>query len=93
MSLGGDVITLKIENPEIEQVLFKFANSQKKQMEEVAIEAIREFITSFNISYTKKNVSEHKHVIHKEYDDSLTDDVALEHIQNSAEYIHNLRRH
>lgn len=86
------MITLKIENPEIEEVLFKFAKSQKRHVEDIAAEAIRQFITSFDISYTKKDVSVHRHLIQKEFDVSKTDDVALEHIQDSAEYIHNLRR-
>jgi hypothetical protein len=34
----------------------------------------------------------HIHKIEYEYDDDLCDDVALTHIQDSAKYIHDLRR-
>ena len=34
----------------------------------------------------------HMHVINKDYDADDVDDIALQHIQNSAEYIHNQRR-
>jgi len=45
-----------------------------------------------NIEYTKKDVTKYMHIIEKEFDIKQTDDTALEHIQDSANYIHNLRR-
>jgi hypothetical protein len=42
--------------------------------------------------YEKRNVNTHTKLIKKEFDESLCDDIALTHIQNSADYIHNLRR-
>ena len=44
------------------------------------------------IAYAEKNVDDHKHVIQKDYDVDNTDNIALDHIHDSAEYIHNLRR-
>ncbi len=86
------MITLNINNPEIEQGLSELSDIKKQQLEEVATQAIQQFINSFKIQYKKKDVSKHSHIIQKEYNDSQTNDIALEHIQNSAEYIHNLRR-
>lgn len=86
------MITLNIDDPGIEQGLSELLDIKKQQLEEVATEAIQQFINSFKIQYKKKDVSKHSHIIQKQYDDSKTNDIALEHIENSAEYIHNLRR-
>ncbi len=89
------MITLKIDNQETEKKLLAFVKAQKKSIDEVTIEAIQQFMLSFkgnDITYAKKNVDDHKHVIQKNYDVDNTDNIALEHIHNSAEYIHNLRR-
>ncbi|TXL09857.1 hypothetical protein BMR05_16675, partial [Methylococcaceae bacterium HT4] len=86
------MINLRIENAEMEQKLAEVAKSQKKNIEDVAIKAINNFLNSIQkkkIIYNKKNVTEHMHVIHKEYD---VDDVALQHIKNSKEYIHLQRK-
>jgi hypothetical protein len=42
--------------------------------------------------YKKRNVKTHSKLLKKEFDENLCDDIALTHIQNSADYIHNLRR-
>ncbi len=89
------MITLKIENPEIENKLINFVKTQKKDLEEIAIEAIQQFINSLQakeIEYKKKDVTKYMHVIEKEYDIKQADETALEHIEDSAKYIHNLRR-
>ena len=89
------MINLKIENAEIERKLTEIAESQKKNIEDVAIKAISNFLNSIQkqkFIYNKKNVTEHMHVIHKEYDVDNVDGVALQHIQNSKEYIHLKRR-
>ena len=86
---GKLMIILKIENLEVEHQLTEFAKLQKKDIEDVAIKAIKNFLDSAHkqkFIYDKKNVTEHMHVIHKEYD------VALQHIHDSADYIHNQRR-
>ena len=89
------MITLKIDNQETEKELLAFVKAQKKSIDEVTIEAIQQFMLSFKgsgITYTKKNVDNHKHVIQKNYDVDNTDNITLDHIHDSAEYIHNLRR-
>ena len=89
------MLNLKIENAEIERKLTEIAESQKKNIEDVAIKAISSFLNSIQkqkFIYNKKNVTEHMHVIHKEYDVDNVDGVALQHIQNSKEYIHLKRR-
>ena len=86
------MLTLKIENVEIEHQLAEIAEQQKKDIEDVAIKAIKNYLDSAKkqkFIYNKKNVTKHMHVIHKDYD---VDDIALQHIQNSAEYVHNQRR-
>jgi len=42
--------------------------------------------------YVKKDPMKYIHKIEYEYDDDLCDDVALTHIEDSAKYIHDLRR-
>jgi len=42
--------------------------------------------------YAKKDPMQYIHKIEYEYDDDLCDDVALTHIEDSAKYIHDLRR-
>jgi hypothetical protein len=89
------MIILKIENPEIENKLINFVKTQKKELEEVVVEAIQQLINSLQINeiqYTKKDVTKYMHIIEKDFDIKQTDDTALEHIQDSANYIHNLRR-
>ena len=44
------------------------------------------------IEYRKKDVTKHMHIIRKEFDDEICDERALEHITDSASYIHRLRR-
>jgi len=90
-----NMTTLKIENPEIENKLINFVKTQKKDLEEVAIEAIQQFINSLQAKetkYKKKDVTKYMHVIEKDYDIKQADDTALEHIEDSAKYIHDLRR-
>ena len=89
------MLTLKIENVEIEHQLAEIAEQQKKDIEDVAIKAIKNYLDSAKkqkFIYNKKNVTKHMHVIHKDYDADDVDDIALQHIQNSAEYVHNQRR-
>jgi len=86
------MIILNINDPEIEKELTKFSGIKKQHLEKIASDAIRQFINSFNISYKKKDVTKHSHIILKDFDADQTDDIALDHIQNSDVYIHNLRR-
>jgi len=86
------MMTLKIDNIEVEKKLIQFANKQKKEPEILVIEAIQQFIKSHRIKYKIKDVTKYMHVIKNNYDLPETDNVALDHIKDSAKYIHNLRR-
>ena len=87
-------ITLKIDNSDIEKELKEFIKGQK----EITLEALNKFINSFKkedkIIYNKKDPKKHSHKI--EYIDidneDLSDVKPYHHIQDSGEYIHNLRQ-
>ena len=90
------MLTLKIDNSELESKFIEFAKSQKKAVEEVAVDAMNYFMSmkkeSNGITYTKKDPLKHMRKITYEYDESMCDEVALTHIEDSAKYIHDLRR-
>ena len=85
-------ITLKIDNLDMEKQLKAFIQEQK----EVTIEALKSFLNSFHkedkLIYKKKDPREHSRIIKREYNLEDVDDVALLHIQDSAKYVHDLRR-
>ena len=91
------MLAIKIENKEFESQFLEFVKSQKKTVDDVALDAIKKFMDSNSkkekkLVYTKKDPMKHIHKIVREYDESMCDDVALTHIQDSASYIHNMRR-
>lgn len=91
------MLSIKINNPEIENKFYEYAKSQKKAIEEVAAEAIKYFIETHKqepqLSYTKKDPLKHLNKIQYEDDGEDLSDVSLyKHIENSAEYVHNFRR-
>jgi len=57
------MLTLKIENSELENKFIEFAKSQKKAVEEVAVDAMTYFMSmkkeSKGITYTKKDPLKH----------------------------------
>jgi len=86
-------ITLKIDNSDIEKELKEFIKGQK----EVTLEALNKFINSFKkkkkIKYKKKNI--YKHISTIKYNDNEPRDENIKlytHVEDSGEYIHNLRR-
>ncbi len=89
-------IVLNIENQELEDTLKRYAKQHKKKIEQVAIDAIKqfaEFINNNKIEYKQRDVTKHMHVIKKELDDENLDDVVpYSYIQDSAEHIRELRR-
>ncbi len=89
------MITLKIDNKEVEANLLEFKKLEKRKLEDIAIEAIKQFFFSLKkdkLNFKKKDVTKHMHIIEKNIDTEQSDDVVLEHIEDSAKYIHNLRR-
>ncbi len=89
------MITLKIENPEIEIKLMDFVKNQNQKLEDVTIEAIKQFISSFEddkLIYQKKDVKQHIHTLKVEYDDKNLENVKpYSHVSDSAKYIKDLR--
>ena len=92
------VLTFKIENSELENKFLEVAKNQKKAVEDVILDAMKYFINTQKedkkdkLVYTKKDPLKHLHKIERDYDEDMCDDVALTHIEDSASYIHNLRR-
>ena len=90
-------VTFKIENPnQLEKQLFDFLKQQKQDLEEVTVEALNNFINSFQqketFSYKKKDPKKHSRIIKRDYNVDDVDEFALTHIEDSGKYIHDLRR-
>ena len=85
-------ITLKIDNPDIEEQLKQFIKEKK----EITLEGLSSFLNSFykekKLLYKKKDPRKHSRIIKREYNPDDVDEVALLHIEDSAKYIHDLRR-
>jgi len=89
-------LIINIDNKEFEDSLQEFAKKHKKALEQVAIDAIKQFIgiSDKKIKYTKKDVTKHMHII----EDQISEEVDLDnvkpysHIEDSAKYIKELRR-
>ena len=90
------MLTLKIENKELENNFLEFAKSQKRAVEDIAIDAMKYFMNmqkEDKLVYQKKDPLKHLHKIKYEYDnEDLSDIRPFDHIEDSARYIHNLRR-
>ena len=90
------MLTFKIENSELENKFLEVAKSQKKAVEDVVLDAMKYFINmqkEDKLVYTKKDPLKHLHKIEREYDDEdLSDVKPFDHIEDSAKYIHDLRR-
>jgi len=89
-------ITVKIDNPDLEQRLIEFVKQQKQDLEEVTIEALKSFIDLFHqkkkFNFEKKDPRKHSRIIKRDYNEKDVDEVALLHIEDSAKYVHDLRR-
>jgi hypothetical protein len=98
--LQGDImeIILKIDNPNmLEKQLFDFLKQQKEEFKDITIEALSSFINNFHkqgsLNYKKKDISKNLSLI--TFDDNEPRDKSIklyQHIEDSGEYIHNLRR-
>lgn len=90
------MLAIKIDNPEIENRFKQYAKQTKKSLEDVVGDALKSFLDTQRLDeeliYTKKDPLKHLKKIERNYDDSLCDEVALTHIKDSAEYVHELRR-
>ena len=90
------MLTFKIENAELENKFLEVARNQKKAVEDVVIEAMKYFINmqkEDKLVYTKKDPLKHLRKIEVDLDDEdLSDVKPFDHIEDSAKYIHDLRR-
>lgn len=90
------MLAIKIDNPDMEDRFRQYAAQQRKSVEDLINDALKMFLDTQKkdqkFIYTKKDPIQHLHQIAREYDDDFCDEIALEHIENSAEYVHNLRR-
>ena len=86
-------VTLKIDNPnELEQQLFEFLKQQKKELEEVTIEALTSFLSSFKkeekLYFKKKDPRKHSRKIEfiDDENEDLSDVKPYAHIEDSGQY-------
>ena len=90
------MLAIKIDNPEIESRFREYAKQQKKGLEDIASEAIKIFLDMQKgedaLVYIKKDPNKHLTKINRQYDKEYCDTVALTHIEDSAKYVHDLRR-
>ncbi len=88
------MITLKINNAELERQLLEFIKIQKEDLETVATQAIQNFINAWQekpLNHQKKDVNKHVHVIQKNCDETLDEIKPYRHVKDSASYIKELR--
>jgi hypothetical protein len=91
------MLAIKIDNPEIESKFREYAKQQKKAIEDVVSEAMKLFLDTHKkadeIVYSKKDPMQHISKIKYEDDGEDLSDVKLyTHVEDSAKYIHDLRR-
>ena len=91
------MLAIKIDNPEIESRFKQYAKQQKKGIEDLVSEAMKLFLEIHKkddeLIYIKQNPMQH--IVKSDYEDdgeSLDDVRPYAHIEDSAKYIHNLRR-
>jgi hypothetical protein len=91
------MLAIKIDNPEIENRLREYAKQQKKAIEDLVNDAMKLFLETHQkddtLIFTKKDPM--KHIVKTDFEDDgedLSDVKLYSHIENSAEYIHKLRR-
>jgi len=87
------VLAIKIDNPEIEERIKEYLKQQHKDIKDMINEAINLFLNQQKeINYQKKDPLKHIHNIEYKNNEDLSDVQLYNHIDDSAEYIHSLRR-
>ncbi|MDK9693922.1 MAG: hypothetical protein OEL19_06725 [Sulfurimonas sp.] len=91
------MLAIKIDNPEIENKFKQYAKQQKKAVEELVSDALKMFLDihkqNDELVYVKRDPMKHLH--HIEYEDDgedLSDVKPYGYVEDSALYVHNLRR-
>jgi hypothetical protein len=91
-------MTINIDNPSpFEKELLEFLKQQKQELEELTVDTLKSFIGSFQkkqtLNYKKRDITKHLSTITSDEDEPRDKRIELySHIEDSAEYIHNLRR-
>ena len=93
------MIVLNIENPELENKLMKFIENENKKLEDIMVEAIKQFIGSnekimkhTKLKYPKKDILKHIHILKTDYDERDLEEVKpYSHVENSAKFVRKLR--
>jgi|GEM_PF-920544 len=91
------MLAIKIDNPEIENRFKQYAKQQKKAVEELISDALKMFLDMHKkddeLVYVKKDPMKHIHKVEYEDDGEDLSDVKLYgRVEDSALYVHNLRR-
>ena len=92
------MLAIKIDNTDIENRFKEYAKQHKKAIEDVVSDAMKLFLDinkkDDKLVYTKRDPMKYIHKIEYEYDDDedLSDVIPYSHIEDSAKYIHDLRR-
>ena len=91
------MLAIKIDNPNIENRFREYALQHKKTIEDVVNDAMQLFLEMHKkddeILYKKKDPMKHLHQIEYKDDGENLDDVQpYSQVEDSALYIHNLRR-
>jgi predicted site-specific integrase-resolvase len=91
------MLAIKIDNSDIENKVKEYAAQHKKAVEDVVSEAMKFFLDMHKkddkLLFIKKDPMQHLHKIEYEDDgEDLSDVKPFSHIEDSASYIHNLRR-
>ena len=91
------MLSLKIDNPEIENRFKQYAKKHNKNLDDVANEAMNLFFEFLKqddeLIYVKRDPMKHlRNTIYIDDDEDLSDVKPYAHIEDSALYIHNLRK-
>jgi len=92
------MLTFKIEDKEFETKFLEYVKVKKQTIEDVALDAINKLIDTSKkkLVYKVKDPLKHLHKVNYNYDEDISDGLddvkPYNHIENSAVYVHNLRR-
>ncbi|MEA2049848.1 MAG: hypothetical protein U9O56_03885 [Campylobacterota bacterium] len=93
------MLSIKIDNPEIENRFKQYAAQNKKAVEDLVSDALKMFLNikkqDGELIYTKKDPMKHLHKVECDYEDDgedLSDVKLYSHVGDVAQYVHNLRR-
>jgi len=91
------MLALNINDINIEKEFLEYAKRDKKNIEELLIDVIKSFLATNKhkdkLIYKKRDVKHYIHKINRDIDNKNLDNIEVyTHIEDSAAYIHDLRR-